>query len=200
MNHPHETTSSHLPILMEILKFFKIKTVLEFGPGLYSTKLFSSRRKRLFSIEMKSIAWFNFISKEMSKEKNKNIEIIFNNNFKLSTLKEKTFDLVLIDGDDRVNPANNCFGISDIIVVHDTQHQWSNEILNPIEYLQIVFNKFPIKYPSRGNMLGDNPWTTLYTKRNDIYEHFKNIQEETLYEKYKFPYVYKEVPKIFPKE
>lgn len=199
MHHLHETTSSHLPILMELLNKFKIKTVLEFGPGLYSTKLFIDNEKKLTSIEMESIAWFNFVSEELFKGKNKEIKILFDKNFDLNSLKDKKYDLVFVDGDDRIEPTKLAFQISNIVIVHDTQHQWSKEIKSPWDY-QVVFNEFPIEYPSIGGMLAKNPWTTLYTNRIDVFEYFNNISEEYLYEKYKFPYIYKEVPIIFPKE
>ena len=106
------------------------------------------------------------------------------------------FDVVFVDaGDYRARLANFSFFLGDIVVVHDAQKHWRNDIFVPAGYRELNFKQFPVIYPHPDPEAYENrPWTTLYTRRDDVHDHFTRVEETSLYEKYKFPYIYSEPP------
>lgn len=195
MNHKHETTASHMPILSEILDNFKISSILEFGTGLFSTKLFSLKSNNVISIEQGSKNWFNYIRKVFQGKVK--VVLMEKLDYKHEMLNRK-YDLVFVDGDIREKSATLGMKLSDIVVVHDTQHLWSNSIKISEGFIRIDFKKFPVKYDNIGVMMDMRPWTSIFTNRTDIVEYFKKINEVDLYKKYKFPYVYDKPIEDFP--
>lgn len=188
--HPHETLASHMPILLAIFDNFKIKSAIEFGTGLYSTKLLTDRCKEVVSLEMESTNWYGFMVSKF-------LHVIYDRNLENY---QKHYDLVFIDGDLRAECVGFGFQYGSIVVLHDSQHAWTKDINISADFRGIDFVEFPLQYPEIGGMLAQNPWTTLFTNRNDVYDYFKNINENDLYNRYKFPYVYDNIPDSFPEE
>lgn len=195
--HRDSTCSSHMPIQMELINNFTIKNVLEFGVGFYSTKLFLDKCEKVISIEGDSDFWFQKMKTHYSSYTN------FEDKY-LTSLEEVTkfvkelkikIDLIFVDGDIfRAEETNLSFELSDIIVVHDSQYSFfQSKHKKPEDFYQIYFKEFPVYYEHQEGH-SDNPWTTLFTKNKKVYEHFKNMKESELYQKYSFPYVYSEIP------
>ena len=125
--------STHLNTLSELIKSYNIKSVFEFGCGLYSTNLFIENCDQVYSCEMQSKEWYKQI-KERFKNKN-NFTIQFfdeksdpgeNPQFlAIDYLKSlnKKFDLIFVDGhkDSRWICINTAKLYSNIIVTHDTE-------------------------------------------------------------------------------
>lgn len=108
-NIPWITDGANL-FLEEKINNREIKTVLEFGSGA-STLFFASKELNVISIEHDK-EWYDKIQDEL---KNRNLSI---NNYLLlerpynnicETLKDEKFDLVFIDGRDRVLCAESSF-------------------------------------------------------------------------------------------
>ena len=61
-----ETAGDHLPMLRAIFGLLggRIRNVIEFGPGVYSTPFFLERGCSVFSVEMQSEEWYNKVSGE----------------------------------------------------------------------------------------------------------------------------------------
>lgn len=196
MPHINETTASHMPILLELFNNFKFKNILEFGSGIYSTPLLLKNCKKLISIEMESINWFNYIFEKIKSTKFdfyflKTIDEISN------IIGNKKFDFVFIDGHERIETSNIAMNLTDTIIVHDTQHFWSKDINILENFKMVIFKNFPINYLPN-HAMAQNPWTTLFTKRDDIFDIFNSINEIDLYHKYKFPYIYDIIPEDLP--
>jgi len=193
--HKDNTCASHMPIQMELLNNFEIKSVLELGVGYYSTKLFLERCKNVISIESDSQEWFDKMS-DFYKEY-KNWKHLFLK--QLSEIKEilnthKKFDLIFVDGSEfRAEETNVSFEFADVIIGHDTQWWFRDRYNVPSNYKQIDFKFFPIEY---GHNAGydERPWTTLFTNNESVFNHFACLKESDLYNTYKFPYVYIETP------
>ena len=189
-----------MPILLEYVEQFWPKSVLEFGSGNYSTKLFVTRFKLVVSIEMESEEWFNKVSASMSGlnsswtyrfiPKFEDVALFVGENY-----GSGTFDLVFVDdGESRAPEANLAFGLAETVVVHDAQHRWRDEICPPEEYHEVNFTRFPIVYPEAYDMYDNRPWTTMYTRNPAVEKHFRSVSEEHLYARFTFPYVYDEPP------
>ena len=193
--HRDSTCSSHMPIQMEFIKKFNPKSVLELGAGYYSTKLYLENCDKVVSIESDSDEWFNMMEEKFSSYKNWE-------HLKISGLEEicsyiknrnEIFDVIFVDGDEfRSQETNFSFDYATTIIGHDTQHYFRDSYLVPREFYQIDFKNFDISY---GHPAGHDhrPWTTMFTKDKNIANYFDNI-EESLYESYKFPYIYDVCP------
>lgn len=195
--HRDNTCASHMPIQMELVKLIAPKNILELGVGYYSTKLYIENCESLISVESDSDEWFSMMHEHYDKYKNwEHIKVSgVNNVCNFIKSKNKYFDLIFVDGDEyRAEETNFCFKYSDTIIGHDTQHKFRDNYKKPEDFYMIDFKNFYISY---GHDAGydHRPWTTLFTKRKDIYDHFINI-ENKLYEKYKFPYVYESTPNL----
>lgn len=110
---------SHLPLLDMLFKSFKIKKVIEFGCGDFSTSFFLSKNASLISIEMQDPAWADKISKEHKIDVHK---CIGPHEYKKLAVDWKC-DLAFIDGhaESRPEVVNFMFGKAKIIVAHDYQ-------------------------------------------------------------------------------
>ena len=193
--HRDNTTSSHMSIQMEFIKKFQPKRVLELGVGYYSTKLYLDNCDKLISIESDSDEWFDLMEENYSNYKNWEHLKITGLSQVCDFLKNKNeiFDIIFVDGDEfRSEETNFSFDYATTIIGHDTQHLFRDRYLVPTDFYQIDFKKFYVSY---GHNAGydDKPWTTMFTKDKKVAEHFNNI-EESLYDIYKFPYVYDVCP------
>ena len=108
--------ASHLPVLKLIYSLRNYYNVLEFGCGNYSTKYFIYNCKNVTSIEMQNEQWFNKIKTEVNDNtfympKKEGVEWLKNT--------KDIYDLILVDGINRVDCINASFGRTDIIVLHD---------------------------------------------------------------------------------
>lgn len=189
--HRDSTCSSHMPIQLEFIKKFNPQNILELGVGYYSTKLYLDNCEKVTSVESDSDEWLLLMKEFYSNYKNWN-------HIKISGLKEvcdyikyrnEVFDVIFVDGDEfRAEETNFAFNFANTIIGHDTQHFFRDNYKIPNEFHKIDFTKFNVSY---GHSAGydHKPWTTMFTKDENVLKHFQNI-EETLYENYKFPYIY----------
>jgi len=179
-----KTTSSHMPILMELISQFHIKSVIEFGAGLFSSELFAKNCENIISYETHK-EWYEFIKKHLSVYDNFILHYIETDYLVHHTdhILPK-YDLAFVDTQNkiRVPLIQSASVFADIIICHDTQVPFLiNETVNG--FYKIIFTKAPYKHKNKSR-----PYTTLWTKREDVYNYFLNIKEESLYDKYKFPY------------
>ena len=121
-----EPTATHLPILHDLLKYGGIKTVLEFGCGVYSTSTFISAGCELTSVEMQSEKWYELV-KQMHPQADIRLAL---GPFAWQSLEYKPrYDMIFVDGhgDSRPDCMEWAKARTDIIVAHDTEHpyyQW----------------------------------------------------------------------------
>lgn len=111
--------SSHLPILEFLYSLKKFDNVLEFGCGGHSTNFFVNNSKKVTSIEMASIDWYNRVKKNITAN---NFQIFFMpDETGIDWLKnqEQKYDLIFVDNLKRVECINASFGKSPVIVAHD---------------------------------------------------------------------------------
>lgn len=136
---------AHLEVLKKIFLENKIKSVLEFGMGHFSTEFFLLNNCQVTSIEMQDQSWFIKMRDSIGKNINWNPLLILGAYKSLQKpIPENTFDLAFIDGhlDSRPDCINFCFGKVPIIVAHDFEcpvYKW-DRIEQPINYLKKVFN------------------------------------------------------------
>lgn len=129
-----------LPVLEAICHVYEIDQALEFGAGLWSTWCLTRNCKSVTSIE--NVAeWCDVVKNEYGHRNN--LDVVhwtepMNDFLKTTT---KTYDLIFIDGNDRVQCLNDSFGRSSIIVCHDT-HQpvlnWKDTNV-PNTYKQLTY-------------------------------------------------------------
>jgi predicted O-methyltransferase YrrM len=118
-----DPTATHLPILRDLLKCGGIKTVLEFGCGMYSTKAFLDAGCELTSIEMQSESWFSLAQ---SLYPGHDIRLALGA-YEWQTLDLKPrYDLIFVDGhgDSRPDCMEWAKYHTDLIVAHDTEHPY----------------------------------------------------------------------------
>ena len=60
-----DPTATHLPTFEALFAKHKIKKVLEFGCGMFSTKFFVGQGCDVTSIEMQNIPWYDKIKEEL---------------------------------------------------------------------------------------------------------------------------------------
>ena len=158
---------SHLPTLRYLIEHYNIKSVFEFGCGLYSTNLFVDCCTEVYSCEMQSNNWYEKIKKQFihkhnltinfyDEQDNPNVDAQFLaiNYFKSLN---KFFDLVFVDGhkDSRWLCINECQKYTNIIVTHDTEdnqnYHWDRINLEDCWQKHIITD--------------DHPWTTYWIKQ-----------------------------------
>lgn len=120
-----DPTATHLPILEALLKTGKIKKVLEFGCGLFSTKKFLEHGCDLLSIEMQHEEWLHKVKDELGA----NIILALGPMEWQKLDLDDHYDLIFVDGhgDSRPDCMMWAKDRTDIIVAHDTEHpyyQW----------------------------------------------------------------------------
>jgi len=179
-----KTTSSHMPVLMEFINRFHPKTVIEFGAGAFSTDVFVKNCKSVFSIETHA-QWSAFIQRRFVKNNNfilKCIDVGMVLHYVDNILTK--YDLAFVDTQNkiRVSLIQASERFADTIICHDTQVPFLKNVIVK-GYKRIMFTKAPFPYKNH-----TRPYTTLWTKREDVFNHFSTIDEMYLYQTYKFPY------------
>lgn len=203
---PKEATlASHMPILIELFDRLQILWVLEFGCGIYSTRLFLSKAPHVASLESQHEEWLAHVRGVL-----KDHFAVWHSKFvpidQAVYEAEKVIagaalpDLIFVDGTDRVRHCQWAFGKTDLVVLHDSQKRFHDEIQAPERFAKIVFRQFPVWYGTPdGEGLEDRPWTTVWAATDSPkYAVVQEIaaMEPGLYEKHKFPYFPTELPSI----
>lgn len=158
---------SHLQTLQNLLQLYNIKSVFEFGCGLYSTKLFIDKCDTVYSCEMQNKEWYVKIKDKFANNTNLNIHYFdetddpsFDAKFLaieyFKSLNQK-FDLVFVDGhkDSRWLCINVAQYYTNIIVTHDTEDN-KNYHWNRIK-LDQSWRRTDIQHP--------HPCTTYWIKQ-----------------------------------
>lgn len=113
--------STHIPVLKKAIEVVPHSSCLEFGTGLYSTKLLAESFNLCTSIEMQSEEWFNKV-----KDNFPYVDIrcyigpfAWKDKFK----PDPYYDLIFVDGhgDSRWDCINWAYDYTNIIVIHDTE-------------------------------------------------------------------------------
>jgi len=178
------TTSSHMPVLMEFIDTFKPVSVIEYGAGLFSSELFAKKCQQVLSLET-HYQWFESVQKHLTEYKNfviKYVELDTVLHY-VETIMPK-YDLAFVDTQNKIRVAliHASARFADTIICHDTQVPFLvNEQI--AGYKRIIFTQAPFKHKNKSR-----PYTSLWTKREDVFDHFMSIDEKTLYQKYQFPY------------
>jgi len=163
--------STHLEYLQGIFNSKgRLKNVVEFGMGNYSTGLLIKNADNVISIEMQSDEWYEKMVENFRDEKSWTHHKLIGP-FEFTKIKyPDRIDLSFVDGhgDSRPECINylmdkNC----PIIVSHDTEepgYRWG-KVNNNISYKRIDFKKH-------------TNWTSLWTTDDDLYNYFisKNIK------------------------
>jgi hypothetical protein len=179
-----KTTSSHVPVLKEFINKFNPEKVIEFGAGAFSTGVFLESCKSVLSIET-HIQWAEFIQRRFSScsgylIKRLDIDKVLKY---AKGIKEK-YDISFVDTQNkiRVQLIQASAKFTDTIICHDTQVPFLKNVIVP-GYERVMFTKAPFPYKNH-----TRPYTTLWTRREDVYTHFRTLDETQLYKMYKYPY------------
>jgi hypothetical protein len=179
-----QTTSSHMPVLLEYINKFHPESVIEYGAGAFSTDVFVKKCGSVFSIETHP-QWSEFIRRRFAKYKNHVIKHVDTEKVLryVDTIGDN-YDLAFVDTQNkiRVPLIQKSAMLADTIICHDTQVPFLKNVTVK-GFDRIIFVKAPFLYKNK-----TRPYTTLWTKRKEVYEHFSSMNEVTLYQTYKFPY------------
>ena len=176
---------THYPVLSEILKKFKMKNVLEFGTGFFSTGLFVKKCKSVLSIEMQYVDWFDKVKEKYFEEIESGILSIkcIVGDSGVDAIKylednhsDQKFDMVFVDGagGSRYNCANYAKTITDTIICHDTEYPgygWENIVVDG-EWVWLDVKIY-------------DTWTSVMTKRKDIIDYINTFDYMKLRDTYK---------------
>ena len=162
---------SHLPIFKRLFTTFDIKSVFEYGIGIFSTSIFIDNCPRVLSIEMNTHSlngqlWYDKVIEDMGEQENWEHHNMVGEfpaiAYALKLFNTEKFDLVFADGhgESRGEQTNSGFGVARFVVTHDAQHSATrNSWRVPPEYTQIDF----INYCQSYNTDGDTwPVTTVF--------------------------------------
>jgi hypothetical protein len=129
-----------LPVLEAICHVYEIDEALEFGAGLWSTFCLTRNCKSVTSIENVS-EWCDTVRDDYSHRGNLNVVHWTEPMNEYLKTTDKSYDLIFVDGNERVQCLNDSIGRSPIIVCHDT-HQavqnWKDAII-PSTYKQLTY-------------------------------------------------------------
>lgn len=154
--------STHIPVLEATIEYAKPKTIVEFGPGNYSTALFADTANNLMTVEMQSDGWYDCIANRYNNRSNVNvIKSLSPLDFVYLTYPDK-IDLVFVDGHGDSRPAviNFFADRANTIITHDTEepgYKW-HLVKLPDSYKSYVCKKY-------------NVYTTIYTKDKKLIEY-----------------------------
>jgi 16S rRNA G966 N2-methylase RsmD len=176
---------SHLSVFEKIFEVFEAESVLEFGPGKYSTVFFAKRCKSVVSIEQESLEWYEKLKSEINSP---NWNIIFQRNpkviFEQFDAANKKFDLVFSDGayQSRCLVANMAMERNTpLVVLHDAEKIWYyrwNLLDIPANYSRFDFR----------HQQGTRKVTTVLTnKPADIMEKWKIPEHDRILQAYSSP-------------
>jgi hypothetical protein len=160
---------SHLPVLKLIFDFVSIKSVFEYGCGLYSTGFFVSNANKVISVEMQNKNWYKKVKENIISDK-------LDLHCKLGELdaieyfksNNSYYDLVFVDAIARENCIINAIGKSKIMVVHDLSlvrwnERWQNKVIIPNDYQVIV-------------MEIESPPTTVITSNGELFSYLRGFK------------------------
>lgn len=118
-----DPTATHLPILAELFASHQIKTVLEFGCGLFSTNAFISNGCKVTSIEMQNQSWYARVKEEIP---GVDLRLALGPDEWHKEPLEARYDLIFVDGhgDSRPECLEWAKDHTDLIVAHDTEHPY----------------------------------------------------------------------------
>lgn len=148
-----EPTATHLPILAKMLDRHEVKKVLEFGCGLFSTKLFIERGCDLISVEMQNEDWMHKVHEVFPKA---DIRLALGAEAWRKLGLADRYDLIFVDGhaDSRPECMMWAKNYTDLIIAHDTEHpyyQWDRADMSG-------FRKTEYK--------DTPPWTTVWERHD----------------------------------
>lgn len=116
-----DPTATHLPVFEDLFKRFQIKTVLEFGCGMFSTAMFVNAGCDVTSIEMQNKSWYDKVKSELPTV---DLRLALGpHEWEELDLKPR-YDLIFVDGhrDSRPDCLIWAKDHTDLIVAHDTEH------------------------------------------------------------------------------
>lgn len=165
-----EPYSSHLPILLFLIKKNKLKHVLEVGSGYYSTKflglILGSMKSKLISIE-DDVNWFKNLSEDYNN--NSNVDLIYSLNPSLDILRRNNpnYDLIFIDNgkkpEDRIRIIETALKLSfRYIVIHDVQEPIYNQFIKSILRDDLAFIEIDTLYPHTGVIFSSTDQDNIY--------------------------------------
>lgn len=129
-----------LPVLEAICHVYEINEALEFGAGIWSTFCLTRNCKSVTSVENVE-SWANKVYEEYGHRKNLTV-VKWSQDMEtyLDSINDN-FDLIFIDGENRVNCLNKSFNRSPIIICHDTHQPILNwHLVNvPSSYKQLTY-------------------------------------------------------------
>ncbi len=159
--------STHLEYLIEIFNHKgKLKNIVEFGTGDYSTKLLIENGENVLSIEMQSADWYNKMVSNFKESKNWTPYLSLGPMNWVNIEFPKTIDLGFVDGhgDSRPECINFLMGLNcPIIVSHDTEEKgygWER-VNSENNYEKLTFTKYP-------------NWTTVWSTDSELINFLKN--------------------------
>lgn len=154
-----KSNDSHLLLLSEVIQRCDIRTVLEFGPGHGSTKLFMDLGLSFVdSVDQESEEWAEMLQhEEWYDRKRGRMRYCDNATDDWSKLEyEDKYYMVFVDGCWRWQIINAMASRTNIIVAHDTQaecYEWYNVAL-PSNWK---------RYDNKVGHNGSEVWTTLWS-------------------------------------
>jgi hypothetical protein len=181
-----------LPVLEAVCHVFNIDTALEFGCGLWSTSTLSRTCKNVISVENIQ-DWIDKMKIEQSHRKNLTF-VHYTEPMNMYLKDDDSYDLIFIDGEDRIACLESAFDKSAIIVCHDTHatgQNW-NQVYVPNNYKMLtyigcepywttIFYRDDLDVPSmlfnRENYSHKNTYVDEYFwKAGDICEYHRNLE------------------------
>ena len=118
-----DPTATHLPVFESLFRRYPIKTVLEFGCGMFSTAMFVNAGCDVTSIEMQNKPWYDKVKAELP-----TVDLrLALGPFEWEELVLKPrYDLIFVDGhrDSRPECLEWAKAHTDLIVAHDTEHPY----------------------------------------------------------------------------
>lgn len=142
-----ELYSSHLGLLKVLFRAFKIRKVVEFGMGEYSTEFFLSKECRLLSIEQQQEHWFNLCLINYGEYKEWH-PVLWMFPRDIGELKfPEDIDLVFVDGHQgsRHRCVNYFFHKAPLIAAHDwekTKYYSWHLVEKPDDYHMIEYTEY----------------------------------------------------------
>ena len=150
-----------LPVLEALTHVFDIENALEFGGGMWSTYCLTRNCKNVTTVEDVK-GWAIKIEREHSHRNN--LKVVHWEKPMNAYLKEtdKNFDLIFIDGKDRIECLRDSIDRSPIIVCHDThQHKFKDDNL---QWKDVV----PVSHYKQLTYTGCLPYLTTIFYSGDL--------------------------------
>lgn len=128
-----------LPVLEAVCHVFDIENAIEFGCGLWSTSTLARTCKNVTSVENVQ-EWIDKMKIEQSHRDNLTF-VHFTKPMNTYLKEDDSYDLIFIDGENRIECLQESFNKSSIIVCHDThaQGQGWHRVHVPVEYKMLTY-------------------------------------------------------------